>query len=438
VADLSKLPKVDVLSRSDFLNGFSTKVCVEAARIAIGKMRQEGVTDPDVAKKYVVDEATRLSALSLTRVINASGVILHTGLGRARLAPSVAEHVYRVAADHTNLELDLETGKRGDRQSHVRGMLCELTGAEDAYVVNNCAAAVFLTLHALARRKEVILSRGQMVEIGGSFRMSEIVKQSGCKLVEVGTTNKTRLSDYEEALTPRTAAVLRCHPSNFKVVGFTEEVSPGDLANLAHERGCILIDDVGSGYVQKPLSALPEAAILGEAVKAGADIVMASGDKLLGGPQAGLILGPNELIAKIKKDPLARVTRIDKLSLAALEATLKLIQTGKEYDIPTMRYLLYPDIALYPVACELQHAYGGEAVVQQGITEVGGGSLPGAGVPTYRVGLKSSNPAQLARKLRRSKPPVLTRIEDDLVWLDPRTLDPQEVEVLKNILMGLS
>lgn len=438
MSDFSKLPRVDKLSESDSLRDFPRKLRVEAARHAIDRLRKEDQTDTKLAEQYARQEAEQRSQFSFNSVINASGVILHTGLGRARLAPSVAEHVSRIAGGHANLELDLESGKRGDRQTHVRRMLCELTGAEDAFIVNNCASAVFLTLHALAKRKEVILSRGQMVEIGGSFRMSEIVKQSGCKLVEVGTTNKTRMSDYEEALTPKTAAILRCHPSNFKIVGFTEEVAPNQLAELALKHQTILVDDVGSGCLFDTTQyGLPKEPTLQEAIKAGADIVTASGDKLLGGPQSGLILGKKELIDKIKKDPLARITRIDKLSLAALEATLKLYQNGQEQEIPTLANLARRLNDLQAIAEELQQAYGGEAVVEQGITEVGSGSLPGAGVTTIRVGLKSSNPARLARLLRKSKPPVLSRIEDSLVWLDPRTLEQQEVKALKKTLRGL-
>ena len=391
-----------------------------------------------MAEEYAVLEAERRLRPSFRPVLNASGVILHTGLGRARLARAASEAVLAVAANHANLELDLESGRRGDRQDHVRGLLTSLTGAEDAFVVQNCAAAVFLALSALAARKEVLLSRGQMVEIGGSFRLPEIVKRSGCKLVEVGATNKTRLEDFEAAVTPRTAAVLRCHPSNYQIIGFTEEPSGAALAAFCNDRGIALIDDVGSGcLVDTTRFGLPKTPTLMDAVQEGAAVVTASGDKLLGGPQAGLILGMKAAIQKIRKHPLARVVRIDKLSLAALEATLRLYANGDEKEIPTIRYIGRHIDEVRAFAAKLQQAYVGEAVLEDGITEIGGGSLPGIGLPSVRVGLKTAKPDALAKKLRLGSPPLLTRIEKDIVWLDPRTLDTEEVALAEQILRGV-
>jgi L-seryl-tRNA(Ser) seleniumtransferase len=339
------------------------------------------------------------------------------------------------AANHINLELDLVTGKRGDRQDHVRDLLTQLTGAEDAFVVQNCAAAVFLVLHAIALRKEVMLSRGQMVEIGGSFRLPDIVKQSGCKLVEIGATNKTRLEDFTRALSPRSKVVLRCHPSNYQVIGFTEEPSAVDLSGFCKANNLILVDDLGSGcLVDTTQYGLPKTPTFMDSVKAGADVVMASGDKLLGGPQSGIIVGDSEVLRRIRKHPLARAVRIDKLSLTALETTLRLYTTGRELEIPTLRYMARKVEEIRTDAEQLQQAYVGGSVIEDGITEIGGGSLPGTGLPTVRVGLLSPRPEKLASALRHGKPPILTRIEKDTVWLDPRTLDTEEVAIAAGLL----
>lgn len=312
----------------------------------------------------------------------------------------------------------------------------ELTGAEAAIVLNNAAAGVFLSLNALASGGEVVLSRGQMVEIGGSFRMPDIVRRSGCRMVEVGCTNKTRLSDYEEVLGPDTKALLRCHPSNFAIVGFTSEPTLGELVELAHAQGLLVIDDMGSGcLVDTRKFGLPKQATLQEAVASGADIVIASGDKLLGGPQSGLVLGSAACVGAIKRHPLARALRVDKLTLAALEATLRLYTSGEhEAEIPTLRYLARPTEPLVKVCRRLARAYPGESVVESGTTEVGGGSAPGTGVPTWRVGLASGDADGLLAQLRRSDPPIVARIEDGRVWLDPRTLDDGEIRIVERAL----
>lgn len=437
--DYRSLPSVDALARSPDLSAYPEAVRVAAAREAVKSAREAiGKNRAGDPLEAAVRIAGQMTQSSLRPVINLSGVILHTGLGRARLAESAVRQVTEAARAHASVELDLETGARGDRQNHVRGHLHALTGAEDATVVNNNAAAVFLSLHALANRKGVLLSRGQMVEIGGSFRMPDIVRQSGCKLVEVGTTNRTRIEDYEAAITPQTAAILRCHPSNFKVVGFTEEPSAHELAELAHRRGLVLVEDVGSGCLADTTRwGLPKEPTLGDAIAAGADIVTASGDKLLGGPQAGIILGKASLIQKIKKHPLARALRIDKLTLAALEATLMLYSAGQEGEIPTLRYLSRNLEELKEICERLRQAYQGNSSVSEGITEVGGGSLPGAGVPTIRLGLKAKSPRAAAKALRCFNPPILTRIESDQVWLDPRTLEPSEIDAVETALREL-
>lgn len=363
--------------------------------------------------------AQRLDEPSLRDVINLSGVILHTGLGRARLAPEVAAQVARVAGSHAVVEFNLEDGRRGDRQAHVRELLIKLTGAESALVVNNCAGAVVLTLAAIGARGEVILSRGQMVEIGGAFRMPDIVAESGCRLVEVGCTNKTRLSDYASAISSETSLILRCHPSNFSMTGFVEQPSAADLARLAHEHGLWLIDDMGSGCLidTRPYGLPPERTLRG-ALQEGADVVLASGDKLLGGPQAGLILGRAEAIGRIARHPLARALRIDKLTLAALEATLRMYAEGREREIPIWASLSRPLDEVRRWARRLARAGKGE--VRGSVTEIGGGSAPGSVCPTWCAVLTGDD--TLARELRQGSPALVGRVQEDAVWLDPRTL----------------
>lgn len=385
-----------------------------------------GAQTPDaeaLAERFARDAITP----RLTRVVNASGVILHTGLGRARLARQAVDAMVAAASGHCGVEIDLQTGKRGDRQSLVRDQLCQLTGSESALVVNNCAAAVLLALTAIAKGGEVLLSMGQMVEIGGSFRMPDIVRRAGCKLVGVGCTNKVRLTDYEEAITPKTRAILRCHPSNYRVVGFVEEPNVEELAALARKHALPLVDDVGSGcLVDTTAFGLPREAVFGESLRAGANVSMASGDKLLGGPQAGLIVGDHGLIAQLAKHPLARALRIDKVTLAALSATLQMYLNGQEAEIPTIRYLGRPQEEVKADATTLASAYP-KSVIAEGITEVGGGSLPGTGVPTWRCGLHSGKADALARALRMGVPAIVARIEKGVVWLDPRTMDSDEV-----------
>ncbi len=442
MANLRDLPKVDTLSRSPALSAFPEAVRTQAARAAVRMLREAAMNgskiDLAAAEELAEQEANRLAGPSVRRVINASGVILHTGVGRARLAKAVAKRLFEIASSHAAVEIDLESGRRGDRQDHVRGLLTELTGAEDAFVVNNCAAAVFLTLTALCAGREVILSRGQMVEIGGSFRMPDIVRQSGCVLVEIGCTNKTRLSDYEEALTENTAALLRCHPSNYRIFGFTETPSLAEMRKLADAKGVLLIEDLGSGCLFDTIPfGIPKEPTLQEAVADGADVVTASGDKMLGGPQAGLILGKSGSIQAIRKHPLARAVRIDKLTLGALEATLKLHATGRQCEIPIVRYLSRDAKELRRIANSWKRAFPGDAVVEAGLSEVGGGSVPGVGLPTYRTGLAAPNPEELAARLRSGEPPILSRIEKDRVWLDPRTVEPDEAREVARILRSL-
>lgn len=442
MSDFRSLPKVDVLAGSEPLAGFPPAVRSEAARRAIAWARESMAAGAPASLEQIhqraVQSGTDLTSASLRGAINASGVVLHTGLGRARLAEAAVAQIGMVASNHATVEFDEDSGGRGDRQAHVEALLRSLTGAEAALVVNNAAAGVFLSLHALADGREVVLSRGQMVEIGGSFRMPDIVRQSGCTLVEVGCTNKTRLSDYERALTENSGAILRCHPSNYRIVGFTDEPSGAELAALAHANGLPLIDDMGSGcLVDTSAFGLPKQQTLPEVVASGADVAIASGDKLLGATQAGLVVGTAEAIARIKAHPLARAVRIDKLNLAGLEATLRLYANGEHAQIPTLRALGMPLAEVGQRADRLSGAYRGDSVVEDGLTEVGGGCAPGIGVPTRRVGLGSSDAVGLLAELRNSQPPVIARIERDRVWLDPRTLDDGELAHLEALLGGL-
>ncbi|HVT12959.1 MAG TPA: L-seryl-tRNA(Sec) selenium transferase [Fimbriimonadaceae bacterium] len=436
---LRSLPKVDSLSRAKELAGFPERIRVAVARQVIEEMRQaiRSGTETGGARpeERALAIAENMQRTSLRPAINLTGVILHTGLGRARMAEVVANHVRAVAANHSTLEIEAETGKRGNRQEHVRSLLIELTGAEDAFVVNNGAAAVVLALSALAKGREVILSRGQMVEIGGSFRMPDIVEESGCRLVEVGCTNKTRLGDYESAINGETAAILRCHTSNFKIVGFTEQPSLRDLVRLAHAYGALCIDDMGTGCLSD-LSPhrLFEVPTLRDSVAAGSDVVTASGDKLLGGPQAGLILGRSESLEKLRRHPLARAFRIDKLSLAALEATLRLYVEGRESEIRSMAYIGRPLEEVKLLAGKLAECVRG-SLLEEGITEVGGGSAPGLGIPTWRVGLSTKNAEATLKKLREAD--IIGRIEDGRVWLDPRTLEESELEQVCEVLRSI-
>jgi L-seryl-tRNA(Ser) seleniumtransferase len=429
--DYRSLPSVEKLALDPALSGFAERVRRIAARGAVAAARSQlkngQGADPSTILGEAVRRASEMSGPSLRPAINMSGVVLHTGLGRARLAAAAIEQVETVARGHSVLEFDEDLGGRGDRQEHVRGLLRELTGAEDALVVNNNAAAVVLALSALCAGREVVLSRGQMVEIGGSFRLPDIVGHSACKLVEVGTTNKTRLADYQKALTKDTAAVLRCHPSNFQIVGFTEEPSAQDLARFCGEKGLVLIDDVGSGcLIDTAQYGLPHERTLEEALNDGAHLVTASGDKLLGGPQAGILVGRKDAVQKAARHPLARAFRIDKLTLAGLEATLRLYLEGRHDEIPVWRYVSRPLDEVRRLASKL-----GEPV--EGKTEMGGGSLPGTVIPTFRVKI-AGNAEDNAARLRAAPVPVVGYIQDGAFWLDPRTAEDEECALVASLL----
>ncbi len=373
----------------------------------------------------------------LRRVINASGVILHTNLGRAPLAEAAVQAMAEVGAHYNTLEYDLARGARGGRLKHCEAALCALTGAEAALVVNNNAAALVLLLATLAQGREVIISRGQLIEIGGGFRVPEVMSSAGARLVEVGTTNRTRLADYERAIGPDTALLLRAHASNFRMTGFVEEAPLAQLAQLAHARGLLLVDDLGSGaLLDSAQFGLLHEPTVAESMAAGADLVAFSGDKLTGGPQAGIIVGRAEPLDALKRHPLARALRADKLCLAGLAATLDLWQRGAALtQIPIWRMIAREAEELRAVATAWAQGLGGSVVA--GESTVGGGSLPGATLPTWLLALDVMQPDEFLAQLRAAQPPVIARIADGRVLLDPRTVLPGEEEELLAVLEGL-
>ncbi|MGC4042289.1 MAG: L-seryl-tRNA(Sec) selenium transferase [Armatimonas sp.] len=422
------LPSVEKLSAS--LLGHSHTVAVEAARQAIEEARNALKADKrtgDIFERAAI-LATELERPTLRRAINATGVVLHTNLGRATLAESAERAIAAIASGHATLETDEESGGRGSRQAHCATLLRKLTGAEDALVVNNNAAATFLAIAGLAARREVILSRGQMIEIGGHFRLPEVIQEAGAKLIEVGTTNRTRISDYARAITEETALLLRCHPSNYRVVGFTEQASLKELVALGCESGIPVGDDIGSGaLVDLAPFGLTDEPTVKESLAAGANLVWFSGDKLLGGPQCGVLLGRTEWIQKLARHPLMRALRPDKLTLAALEATLRIYLYGEPLsEIPALRRIARP-VEDIRVACERV----GVGDIVETVSEVGGGSLPGLSLPSYAVAIDTESPALLARRLRLREEPIFGRIERGRFLLDLRCVDTQEEEKIQ-------
>ncbi|MBE3067389.1 MAG: L-seryl-tRNA(Sec) selenium transferase, partial [Chloroflexi bacterium] len=371
------------------------------------------------------------TAPTLMPVINASGVILHTNLGRAPLSNAAIQSMDAVSRGYSNLEFNLETGKRGSRLIHAESLLQRLTGAEAAVVVNNNAAAVLLILSALANKKRVIVSRSQLVEIGGGFRIPDVMRQSGAKLVEVGATNRVHLSDYEEALSVPTALVMHAHHSNFKMIGFTKEPERKEIADLAHKFGVIFADDLGSGtLLATERYGLAHEPTVQESLAAGADLVCFSGDKLLGGPQAGILLGKADLLVRIKKHPLARAVRADKLCLAALTATLlHYIKDEAEHEIPIWR-MISASPKQVKARAEYWAAELGQGEVLASESTVGGGSLPGESLPTWVLALTVKSSEKFLEKLRQEQPPVIARTENDRILLDPRTVLPEQEEAL--------
>lgn len=412
----------------------SREVLDEARRLI-----SEGGAPPDeqMLLTMIRERLALKDQLSLRSVINATGVIVHTNLGRAPLSVEAIKAMTAVAGGYSNLEYDLEAGRRGKRDTHVEDLIVEITGAEAALVVNNNAAAVYLALSALAVGREVVISRGQLVEIGGGFRIPDVMAQSGARLVEVGTTNRTRIDDFEHAITDNTAAMMRIHASNFRVIGFTESVELRALVELAHQYDLIVMDDLGSGtLIDTGPFGLDHEPTVFDSVNAGADVITFSGDKLLGGPQAGLIVGRKAYVEQLKRHPLARALRPDKLCLAALTMTLKHYRDEEALEkIPVWQMISTPLEVIEARARGWQAVLGGE--VLRSDSTVGGGSLPGNTLPTMVLALVVDDPDEFSTCLRQTSPPVIGRIQEGRFWLDPRTVLPEQDDDLLNIVTGV-
>ncbi len=446
---LRQIPGVDELLTREALRQLEValghRVVVEAARKVLQNVRAgiSGGTLKTISLESIEGEiistAEASAKYALQPVINATGVILHTNLGRAPLGREALEHLVEVAGQYSNLEYDLELGKRGKRDAHTDQLFAALVGAERTLVVNNNAAAVLVTLNALAEGGEVIVSRGELIEIGESFRIPDISSKSGAILREVGSTNRTHLADFERAINERTKALMRVHPSNFRMVGFTGRPALSELVELAHNHHLPLIEDLGSGCLvdMAPLGFKGEPPV-GQSLKEGVDVVTFSGDKLLGGPQAGLITGKREFLDRILKNPLFRALRVDKLTIAALEATMRAYLDGNLREIPALRMMTVPIEELATraerLAKRLNHIAAFEAAAEAGESVLGGGSTPGQSLPTWLVAVRPFNLSaqEVEAALRRHSPPVIARVERDRVLLDLRTVfEDQDEEVVR-------
>lgn len=442
---LRQLPSVDKLlntdSAADLIAQYGREMVVNTIRAALNDVRarlRSGETAlPDilaiVAQQLAVDFTP-----TLRPVINATGIIIHTNLGRVLLSKAAQQAMMAVAGQYNTLEFNLDTGKRGSRYLHAEELLTAITGAEAALVVNNNAAALVLLLAALAQGKRVIISRGQLVEIGGGFRIPDIMAQSGATLVEVGTTNRTRISDYARAVDANTALLMRIHSSNFRQIGFVEQPTLAEMAETAHKHHLWLVDDVGSGaLLDTSQYGLAKEPLVQESIAAGADLVAFSGDKLLGGPQAGILVGKKTIIEKLKKHPLARALRADKLCYAALGATLEHYRKGEATQhIPVWQMISRTLGELAQTAHRWQNRLGGE--VMPGESAVGGGSLPGDTLPTYLLALTTPDPDGFMAQLRAAKMPIIARVSAGRVLFDPRTVLPEQeaylITTLKHLL----
>ncbi|MGE5221759.1 MAG: L-seryl-tRNA(Sec) selenium transferase [Omnitrophica WOR_2 bacterium] len=442
---LRSLPSVDLLLQNPLVveweAAYGRPLTLEAIRTSLDEIRRNYSTEIEIPGEQELLEMAReklatWTSPALQPVINATGVILHTNLGRAPLSRSALQAIQAVALGYSNLEYDLQKGQRGSRLVHTEDLLKHLLEVEAALVVNNNAAAVLLALSGLARRKGVIISRSQLVEIGGGFRVPDVMKQSGAHLVEVGTTNRVHLSDYEQALADAsTGLVMRAHRSNFRIIGFTSEPALQEICQVAHQAGIPVVDDLGSGaLLDTARFGLAHEPTVQESLEAGADLVCFSGDKLLGGPQAGIIVGRGDLVAKLKKHPLARAIRADKLCLAALTATLHhYLKNEAEKEIPVWKMIAMTLEEVHLRARNWSEALGKGSVLQ-GESTVGGGSLPGETLPTYLLALDVRNPNRWMRRLRAAQPPVIARTLDDRVVVDPRTVLPEQEQTFINIL----
>jgi len=405
----------------------------------------EGVPEPAGGLAEAV--AARLQAAerpSLVRVLNATGVVVHTNLGRAPLSARAAARVAEIATSYSNLEYDLASGERGEREAHAEGRLRELLGVEAVVVVNNCAAAVLLAVNTLAEGRDVLVSRGELVEIGGSFRIPDVVRKGAARLVEVGTTNKTRLADFRAALSPETGLILKVHPSNFRIVGFTEEPRTSELAALAREAGIPLALDQGSGLLVPPAGTLVDEPTAVLALRGGADVVTFSGDKLLGGPQAGIVAGRRACVEPMRRNPLYRALRVDKMTLAALDATLVEHQQGRAHEsLPVLRMIGAPQAELRARASAFARALTAAVpalapALVESESKVGGGAAPDLGLATVAIALDpgARGPDALALALRGGSPPVVVRVADGRVLIDLRTVRPDEEALLLSALVA--
>ncbi len=454
---LSALPSVDELLKSpdssQWLASFPRTIVVQAIRDIIAEERKKMLEGghPDISPSTLLScisaRIKKLSSFSLLPVINATGIVLHTNLGRAVLSERALNNVIATSRGYSNLEYDLDAGKRGKRHSHTTRILRQLTGAEDALIVNNNAAAVFLSLAAIAKNREVIVSRGELVEIGGSFRIPDVMAASGATLHEVGATNKTHLHDYRKAINEKTGLILKVHQSNYKITGFTEDVSIEQLAVLGKEHSIPVMYDLGSGCLidMKPYGIHGEPSVQ-EIMKSGADLVTFSGDKLLGGPQGGIIVGRQDLLEKIRKNPLARAVRVDKMTIAAFEATLMdyLDPEKVMQSIPVLQMLFQPLETIKSRARKMATALRKEIVganitleiaLARDSSKAGGGSLPEAEFETYAVSIDPKHIAvnELETRLRKGSTPVIARIKDNVLLLDARTIQDQDIRELVRI-----
>ncbi len=467
---LRALPSVDELLLTDPLAGASRgaprSIALAAARSAVERARSllrsgESVPALEDLAREAAEEVERMLRPSLRKVVNATGVVVHTNLGRAPLSAAALSAVARAGGGYSNLEYDVEHGRRGSRNDHVERLLVELTGAEAAIAVNNNAAAVMLALAALARGREVVISRGQLVEIGGSFRIPDVLAASGARLVEVGTTNRTRAGDYSRAIGEKTAALMRVHASNFRTVGFTEEASVEELCELARGRGLHMIDDLGSGVLEETLpgggapgperlerlaAATADEPSARRSVQAGADVVCFSADKLLGGPQAGIVVGRRSAVERLRSHPVARAVRIDKLSLAALEATLLVYRDPRRAaeELPVLRMLSAPEAELAARAALIRDRIAGEAgscvevTLARAFGRVGGGALPLLELdgPVVSVRVVALGAGELQARLRAHGPPVVARVRDRALLIDPRTMSDDDAELAANAVIA--
>ena len=447
---LSSLPSVDSLLTlsNELVQVYGHSEVTNCLRSTIADIRKDvldcklsSLPNSELIIASVTDKLQAQHATSLKKVLNLTGTVLHTNLGRAVLPQAAIDAIAKVAANYSNLEFNIEEGKRGDRDAHIEALILAITGAEAATVVNNNAAAVLLSLNTLAHDKEVPVSRGELVEIGGSFRIPEVMERSGCKLIEVGATNRTHIKDYEKAITEKTAILMKVHTSNYEIQGFTSSVSDEEIAKLAHDHGLPFITDLGSGtLIDLSKYGLPYEPTVQATLKAGADLITFSGDKLLGGPQCGIIVGKEALISKIKQNPMKRALRVDKMTIAALFEVLKLYLNPHELhnSLPTLKYLSRPVEEIETIAVSLQEPLANtlQAIAKVEVSkcesQIGSGSLPTSLLPSYALTIRLLNPSdsaliKLAKKFRNLPIPLIGRIQNGAIYFDLRTLDSETV-----------